>query len=383
MMKKKVLFSLTALTMMSLAACNQIGEPASQEGTGTLVIELRGAPSTKAGTDAAGNEETLKDTQIFIFNTDSGESLYRKETVTGADKTLSVTHMKAGTYTVAALSNYPALNASASGGGALNPKTRKELEDVAVNLGMCDPQNCFLLYGVTASPVTVRSDSGTEASSSASAAKADVTLRRFASRVRLVEVENELPEAYGALKVDHVFLENGYGSWTIGAAADPTGPVNWGGRKEGKASSATEGDFIQAQGDAQYPAQTFRDCGTSVARGADKAEKFNYLFYTFPNPAQQNQDNFSGPLAGTGAACVRLVVRATFEGGNGRSFYYPVTILGAGDKPLARNTSYDVRMTIRGEGVSDPNEEPKYGNLNVEIAIAPWDDGGEVINKEF
>ena len=80
---------------------------------------------------------------------------------------------------------------------------------------------------------------------------------------------------------------------------------------------------------------------------------------------------------------MRLVVRATFEGGSGKSFYYPVTILGAGDKPLARNTSYDVRMTIRGEGVSDPNEEPKYGNLNVEIAIAPWDDGGEVINKEF
>lgn len=382
-MKKKVFFTLSALTMMSLAACNQIGEQAAQEGTGTLVIELKGAPATKAGTDASGNEETLKDTQIFIFNTDSGESLYRKETVSGADKTLSVTHMKAGTYTVAALSNYQALSANAAGGGALNPKSRKELEDVAVNLGMCDPQNCFLLYGVTASPVTVNSDSGSDAATSSSAAKADVTLRRYASRVRLVEVENELPEAYGALKVDYVFLENGFGNWTVGAASDPTGPVNWGGRKEGKSSSTSGGDFIQARADAQYAAQTYRDCGTSIARGSDKAEKLGYLFYTFPNPAQKNQDNFSGPLAGTGAACVRLVVHATFEGGSGRSYYYPVTILGAGDKPLARNTSYDVRMTIRGEGVSDPNEEPKYGNLNVEIAIAPWDDGGEIINKEF
>lgn len=386
----KRLFLSLAVIAAALTACNQIDNPAVEEDEGGhLYVELRGAPVvTKADVTPLPSEVLLKDTQVFVFNDDEEKTLYRKETVTGDQKTIDIPHVKAGNYTVVAVSNYGSLS-SDDAAGNLSPRNRADLDAAVITLGMCDPTNCFVMYGATDGVVTVNANSGSSSSTTASATKAPITLQRFAVRVRLVEVENKIPTAYGDLRLDYMFLANAYGTWVLNPAASspaakPTEPVNWGGRLKGRSADQVSRTNVQAAirsaSDAMYYNSTFSALGLRVPQ--TQTLKVEQPLYSLPNPTERSQDNFNGALQETTPACLRLVLHATFDANPDKSFYYPVTIIGTGDTPVVRNTTYDVRMTIRGEGVFDPNEEPKYGNMSVEVTVEPWSDGGD-IPKEF
>ena len=179
-------------------------------------------------------------------------------------------------------------------------------------------------------------------------------------------MENAIPLAYGELKVECAFLENGLGSWNYAGNGDPSSYVNYAGRKKGKNTSADAADFIARAADADCEQLTFKALGRSVANGG--TETFDVPFYTFPNRQTASGDHFDG--ATSEAACARLVLKASY--GSGQSWYYPVTI-----ENLERNKSYDVSFIIHGPGSTDPNKKVESGSLEVVIRVDPWGAGGE------
>lgn len=382
MMKRLFLLFTLALALPWLTACNPVDPAITDEAEGTLEVRLDGLTATKASTDPTAAETVLMDTQVFLFRSADGV-LYRKEAMEGSSTSLMVKRLKADDYDVVVVCNAMSLLGEE---GILNPISKQELDDWKVTLAMCDPEKCFVMAGET-DKVTVVKNSGSSSSQSGSATKATVTVSRFASRVRLVSVRNEIPDAFGDLVIDYAFIENGYGTWTVDGRKDAAGkyavsePVNWAGRREGHSNEYITEDndiVIDAASDAMYAAQTFRDArGAVIHKGA--TESMNLTLYSLPNPAEDIEDQEDGPATTTMPAYMRLVVHATFEK-SGRGYFYPVTILGGADanKAVTRNTTYDVSLTIRGAGVDDPNNVIRHGNMEVTFTVEPWSAGSEI-----
>ena len=376
----KRFFLLIGVALLAFS-CNEV-TPVVDDTEGEMEVNILGLPATKASTEATSPETALYDTQIFLFRSEDGV-LYRKEALSGDAKTLTVKRLKADFYDVVVVCNLRELLGDE---GNLNPISREELDATALKLSMCDPEKCFVMYG-SASKVEVVKNSGSSSSQSGSAAKATVTVSRFASRVRLISVRNEIPDAFGDLTVDYAYIVNGYGTWNLGGKLTSDGllavsePVNWAGRREGHSNEyiTEENDIvIDSDEDAMYPEQTFRSAGgVLIHKGA--TEGMNLSLYSLPNPAQDITDQEDGPATTTQPAYMRLVVHATF-GNGGRGYFYPVTILGGADanKAVERNTTYDVSLTIRGAGVDDPNNVIRHGNMDVTFNVEPWGDGSSI-----
>ena len=345
-----------AVLMTCLAACNEC-ETQQEPAEGVLSVSVRNgaAFATKADTSPSGKDADLRDVQLLLFSSDG--SLYRRETFSGSSPTLTLERIKTGYYDVVAVANAPALT------DVLN---LAELTERELSLSLNDPEQGFVMYGQTSVVVT-------SAKESATAARAEITVTRHVGRVRLTTVQNGLPAAYGALQVACAFLENGFGTWNYGGTGDPSGYVNYAGRKAGKNASAVAADFISSGSDADCAALTFRSLDKTVTNGG--TETVNHPFYSFPNSLTSDGDHFSG--ATSEAACVRLVVKASYGEGDAQSWYYPVTI-----ENLERNKTYDVSFIIRGPGSPDPNQQVENGNLDVVISVDPWNDGGD-FNGDF
>ena len=348
-MKRIILFA--ACACFCAGACQTNLDPVPETGTGSLFIAVAqgGASATKSVTDTEGKEDYLKDVQVFIFQTDG--KLYHREVFPENTATRSLSGVKAGYYQLVAVANAPALTAI---------ETRSELEQQAIALSLNQPDVGFVMYGATDNSVMVNGNSDTPAS-------VTIELKRHVSRVRLTTVQNKLPADCGALKVESVFLENGLGSWTLLASADPTSYVNYAGRKTGKNTSTDETDFIVEAADAECAALTFRAPARTVTRNLTTPETFNLPFYCYPNRLASTADHFAG--ATDDVVCARLVLRVSY-GTPAESWYYPVTL-----PSMERNTSYDVSFVISGPGSKDPNQRVSNGNLEVEVTIKAWGNG--------
>lgn len=354
-MKRVFLFA--ALGLMCLAAsCNSLDTPVTETGEGTLILSFTtgNSPVTKSDTNPSGKDATIHDIQAFLFLPDG--SLYRRESLSGSELTKSLDRVKAGSYDIVAVANAPEMT-------SVQKKT--DLEQASHTLSSNDPDKGFLMYGHSEGSVTVKSDA-------ASPVKAVIAVKRYVGRVRLTSVENKLPAVYGALKVDCVFLENGFGTWNYGATGDPSDYVNYAGRKTGRNTSNDESDFIKNAADAECAALTFIAANRSVAAGS--TETFGLPFYTLPNKVTAADDHFEG--ATSGDACTRLVLRVSYGDNGAQQWYYPVTI-----PNLERNKSYDVSFIISGPGVKDPNQRVSSGNLDVVISVDPWMPGDEYEGK--
>ena len=384
-MNLKKLFLILSLPLL-LASCNEVSNVTDDDGEGVMDVSVEGLPLTKASTESYPGEMALHDTQVFLFRSADG-MLYRKEAISGDATTMTVKRLKADDYDVVVVCNMKALLGE---DGDLNPISKAELENTALTLAMCDPEKGFVMYGEQ-DGVTVTKNSGSSSGQSGSAAKATVTVSRFAARVRLISVRNEIPDAFGDLTIDYAFLENGYGTWTLDGRKSASGlyavsePVNWAGRREGHSNEFITEDnniVIDSSADAMYPDQTFRSLGGRVIhKGA--TEGIGAALYSLPNPAENITDQEDGPATTTQPAYLRLVVHATF-GNGGRGYFYPVTILGGPDinKAVTRNTTYDVSLTIRGAGVDDPNNVIRHGNIDITFTVEPWGEGSD-INKIY
>ena len=357
-MKQVFLIASCVLAMMLTASC---ADRLSETGAGSLSIVISDADglSTKASdvTELA-YEKAVNNLQIFIFE---GETLFRYEKVTSGISTLpwSTTYpdLKAGSYKVYVVANAADLGSVAS---------ETALQEQVVRLSDCRLDAAgFVMAG-----------SATAAVGGGSTATAAVSLTRFAARVRLVSIENQVPATYasgGAVTVKSVFLINALGTWNLGGGGAASEWVNLGGRAAGRQASTTRSDYIAAPSQvnpAAYQPQVFRADGSSVARGVRK-DYADYCFYSFPNAVTTDH---TGNTATTAAgALARLVVLATV---NGADWWYPVTLFKEG-KGLERNTSYDVRLILRATGSTDPNEPVGKGSLTASVSVNPWTPGAE------
>lgn len=408
-----------------LAACNNIDGPSvQQEDNGSsLVINISSGLLTKADPIfQSDDEKRIKDVQLFIFKASDG-SLYRyidtilpQASVSGSWSIKQERVNANEDYKVAVFVN----------GLSATPRVRfnteiSDIEDLhgkVIYLASSNPdggQGSFAMYGETPDPVHV----GVNAE-----APANITVRRYVSRIRLMSVQNKLPESYGQLTITKVFVINAMGKWNVdgspmstsNAAPATYGKFNWAGRKWGQSNSDGATNFIAAAADCQgsgpdastmypYGSQTFKAYTNCVidnyyTAAATSVKTFDNgngdRFYVFPNSCASDaatstgmSATFNGKMelgtdefknAATHNAPTRLVVVATFNNPNvdaGTAYYYPVVIPG-----MERNKTYDVQLVISGFGSDDPNREPAKGSINTTITVANWE-GSTSISQEI
>lgn len=357
-MKRQVLILGMMLTALLLSSCTEREFP----GTGTLSVVVSDGSGvlTKASDETSLTyEKALNNLQIFIFE---GETLFRYEKVSSGLGTLpfskTYTSLKAGAYDVFVVANLTDLG---------DVTTREALEQKAIHLSDCDRD---------AGKGFVMAGSATAVVGNGATTTAPVPLTRFASRVRLVSVKNEVPAAYaqsGAVTVKGIFLINALGSWNLGGTGAASEWVNLGGRAAGKQASSNRNDYISVKGQvnpAAYQAQVFQEDASSIANGVEKSYT-DCCLYSFPNAV--TADHTGNTATTSDGALARLVVLATV---NGADWWYPVTLFKDG-KGLERNTSYDVRLILRATGSSDPNEPVGKGDLVAEVSVNDWVPGAE------
>ena len=386
-----------------LTACNDINEPSMKEKGPSLLLNITTGISTKATTDVLPAEESIKDLQVYIFKKNGNAyELYRyidtiiNATTVPTTASWEIKGINANeAYSVCVFANglssnlkYPSF------------QNRDQLRQQAVTLASSVPGSQYTMYGETIGDIDVAANTK---------AQVNVTVQRFVSRVRLMTVQNKLPEAYGALNVKRVFVINAYDAWnmygtgtTLSSPAGITGRFNWGGQTEGGSVIASADDC--KNGSVPYGAQTFKAFSKSinnyfvekavpgatdaqantnstwVCKNGDQDAYDGVPFYVYPNAhaADPNSSTFRGPIANTVDAPTRLVVYAEITN-NGQTMgnYYPITV-----PAMERNKSYDINLLITGFGSDHPNKEPEKGSMELSVNVKPWDEG-QTIPQEY
>ena len=376
-----------AAGILALAACNEVGAAdEAKDAASKLVINVNAGLGTKATTDVLAGEEAIRDIQIYIFR-QSDNSLYRKiDTVFSTTQSRSAVRLEEyinadEEYYVAALVNGYAANPQCVYNNILSPR---ELRQQVVRLASSVPGTFFTMYGETdglsGSSRPVRVEVG-------KTANVNVTVTRFVSRVRLLTVKNQLPEAYGKLDVEKVFVINACSRWNIGGDGTVVGQFNWSG--SGNVSQriiASANDAVYAEDNTTYAygVHTYREQKTEIQNGVThefmSGGERSWPFYVFPNATADDSgsDSFRGSIGMGMQACTRLVVYASFQkGGETVRYYYPVSI-----PAMERNRSYDVNLLITGFGSEHPNKEPEKGAMSVSLSVKDWEEG-KVIDQEY
>lgn len=219
---RKTISLILATAAVSLTACNKEAQPsvndiAPEEGTIMLSVAPQDGPVTRAVnayTTAQNYESQVNRVQVFVFGTDGKINCYRDF---GTELTGSIS-ATTGAKTVYAVVNGPDLSSVG---------TLSELEAKAVDLSAnsVTASKGFLMAGRSSCTVSTGSVS------------CSVAVSRLAARVVLKSVTNNLPAAYGALKVERVFLANVAGNQSIAGTAAVSTWYNKEGRKKGRDAS--------------------------------------------------------------------------------------------------------------------------------------------------
>lgn len=351
-MIKKLIPIFAAFGLMC-ASCVEGNVPVTDgDGALSLVIEDP-AVATKAGSDTGVRtwETAVSSLDVYLL---SGGSVMRHEHFSSATPMqmpyqADVMGVQSGDYEVMVLGNAPAAAATAT--------TKAALDAIAISLDNCPLGGAGFVMSGSAGTVSVVS--GTTRTGSA-------TLSRYCSRVRLKSVRNAAP--YGSITVKGAFLENVPTSWTLAGVVNAASVGGWGnlaGRAGGYSASTSPADFIKGAGavtPVQYASHLAKFQSVGIASGATESSSFGWDMYCFPTPNGAAANDQYGPIVASSAVTARprLVVLATV---NGTDYFYPVTLATASGETLARNTSYDVELTILDTGSSDPNEPVVNGSI--------------------
>ncbi len=404
-----------AAGLMLAAACDEVQVPSADLSKGltgdlSVSVNVPEAPVTKAITDGIGSDLSVSSIQLIAYGADG--KLVRdfgyktaaaeitpdasgKVTVTAVD--LPADNSATGKpYQLAVLVNYPKLEDQLAGSTNPNP-VKMNLDNAAAGspAAPADKSLKYMQVGLkdifldkTVSKGILRFGTGSASVKPSPATNSGaVTALPVPFRAVIKEIDVELYDQSATLAVTGVFLENVMSVWDLGRNADPSVPVNLAGRVSGKSGSTSKADFIDAKADIPVDIQnmTWRD----IAWSASAVHKETYTaanapaVYGLPNATLKAADQFSGPIA-SGAALTRVVVVGTYtSNGTSEVCYYPVTIWDAASSvgPEA-GKSYDVKLKIRNKGSLDPNDEPKYGSLSIDITINGWT-GGSDLNGNF
>ena len=347
------------VSVLLFASCAILDDKKETGILSVVISDADGVVTRASEVKELSYEKAVNTLQIFIFE---GETLFRREKVDSGIGSLpwskSYGSLKTGSYKVYVVANAPDLD---------QIDTERGLNEQLIRLSDCslDGSRGFVMAGRATAVI-----------GGGAMVTASVPLTRFAARVRLASVENQVPATYaqgGAVTVKSVFLINALGTWNLAGSGSPVGWVNLGGRAAGRSASSYRGDYIASQ-EQVHPAaflqQVFRMDGSIVANGGTK-KYADCCLYSFPNLVQT--DHTGSTATEAEGAMTRLVVLATV---NGADWWYPVTLFKDGSG-IERNTSYDVRLTIRATGSTDPNEPVGKGSLSASVSVSPWIPGAE------
>lgn len=360
-MKKSIIILSAAVALMGLAAaCGEVDTPAKGD-AGALTLTINSGSATKASDNTVlPAEKAVNTLDVFIFRQDG--ALYQHlalgdMTAQGEGVwTASLTNVPAAAYTVEVIANGP------DGTAALT--TKSAVDATVITLSNCDAAAGFVMGGAENATIT-----------NGGVTNVTVPISRYCARVRIKDVNNGVPASLGLnLSVKAVYLENVYGTWSLGAGTLSQW-VNLAGRESGQNESSTPSHYIVAASQvnpAAYAAQVFFGVSSSdqnIANGDTKT--YNKYFYAMPS--DKTADHF-GPTTvaqATAGILPRLVIVA--QAGT-QTYYYPVTLF-KNSKGLERNTAYDVSVSITGMGSDDPNQPVPTGSLVASVTVSNWDTG--------
>ena len=349
---KKTIIAMAA-ACAALAACSK--EPVSsaivspsEEGVGQISFTVAGdepaeTRAVTAYTTAQTYESQVNKVQVFVFGSDGAINFYQN-LGTSTSGSISTT---AGTKTVWAVVNGPDLSTIG---------TLSALQATAVDLSA---------NSTTASTGFVMAGSSTVSVTNGGTASCAITVSRLVSRVALSTVVNKLPQSYGAITIDRVFLCNVVGNQNLAGNAAASTWYN----KNGRADESTRNAAHIIDGStykASCETLTYKGVSQSVANGAAHTPSTPYLFYSFPNSSTAAPSGFQSTFAAQRSV---LTVVATISG---KTYYYPVVLDNA---TLERNKSYTVGLTITGLGSEDPNKPVEKGSLSASITVSGWTAG--------
>jgi hypothetical protein len=396
-MKRIVLFLASAALVIAAASCNKVENPVEQSGEGeytevTFNVNVDGVDvQTRAAGNLTGSESENKLTtvDILVFEHSSGK--------------------------MAAYKQYDANQISADGGMTMKLKTDVSYTIYAfANAALYEPENITdesslleqELY-LSSDNRNINDDYGLCAMSDA-IVKAftddnmtlDITVKRIAARIRLVNVTNNLPAAAGDVTIKSVFLSNVAGSWgnvdnyecsiwynTYGRVMEVTGTgIESAGEIEvkfpviGVDGAAAELSFV-----------TFKSI-TDVSLAAGNSYTSPVSLYCYANNSENVPDGFGDPLIDD---TKKADVWRSFDGQHtmlvveteigGETYYYPIDLNkrivdNAGGCPgIERNKTYDVSLTINNYGSPDePNREISTLTAGYTVEVGEWGDGGTI-----
>ena len=341
---KKTIIAMAA-ACVALAACNKEQTLApvtpSEEGTGQITFTVAGdepaeTRAVTAYTTAQTYESQVNKVQVFVFGSDGAINFYQN-LGTATSGSISTT---AGTKTVWAVVNGPDLSTIG---------TLSALQATAVDLSA---------NSTTASTGFVMAGSSTVSVTNGGTASCAITVSRLVSRVALSTVVNKLPQSYGAITIDRVFLCNVVGNQNLAGNAAASTWYNQNGRAD--EPTRVKNHIIDGSTyKASCETLTYKGVSQSVANGAAHTPSTPYLFYSFPNSSTAAPSGFLSTFAAQRSV---LTVVATISG----KTYYAT---------LERNKAYTVGLTITGLGSDDPNKPVEKGSLTASITVSGWTAG--------
>ncbi len=360
-MKKSIIILSAAAALLGFtAACGEVDTPIKGD-VGALTLTINSGSATKASDNTVlPTEKAVNALDVFIFRQDG--ALYQHlalgdMTAQGEGVwTAALSNVPAAAYTVEVIANGP------DGTAALT--TKSAVDATVITLANCDAAAGFVMGGSESATIT---NGGTT--------NITVPISRYCARVRIKDVTNAVPASLGLnLSVKAVYLENVYGSWTLGAGTLSQW-VNLAGRAAGQNESSTPSDYITAVSQVNpsaYAGQVFYGV-PSADQGISSGDTKTYNRYFYAMPSDKSADHF-GPTTvaqATAGILPRLVIVA--QAGT-KTYYYPVTLY-KNSKGLERNTAYDVSVSITGMGSDDPNQPVPTGSLVASVTVSNWDTG--------
>ena len=357
-MKSHISGAVLAMAILSLSvSCNKLAADhddasfieAPNECSGSVRFRITGCgtPATKAsGVTATSAETAVSDVQILIFDSNGNVVSY----IDAGTSMTAVAKLKQGDYKARAVINGPDLSGT---------KTLPATEATGIALADWNsPSSDFVMGNVAAVSLSVEMNKDTEL---------DIDVSRFVSRVRLMSVANGCPAALGGIILKRAFLSNSVCNQNLAGTAAPSDWSNIYGRSSiSNRNSVIDGaSFTAVPAGLTYYAW---NGGQSVAAGSSVSPARS--FYSYPNPSSDSVTAWKSTFSET---ATRLVLVAEV---NGNDFYYPVALPG-----MERNCTYDVSVSITGEGLDDPQGDisvlKEKGTVNASITILPWTEGTE------
>jgi len=343
-MKQKTAIIIAAsaalLCSCSIDESNRTAYVQEKECVLTFALDIGEGSRTKALAPYAESqdyEKFVRNVQILIFDKDGKLNGYKNAGTATSGIEVGTT---SGQKTVWAAVNAPDLSATGS---------VDELMDIVADLSWNSKSDGFIMAGNKTCSVPGNSS-------------LSIPVHRTMSRIALTSVTNNLPAAYGDIKLDNIFLANVVGTYGLNGPADTQTWYNKMGRREDASSSSHIIDGSTSQASCQE--LTFIGTGLTIKKGSSHTPSTPYLFYCYPNGETSDNMGWSSPFT---PRKTRIVAAATIAG---TKYYYPITI----DSPES-NKSYTVSLTISGLGSSDPDIPVSKGTISFSVEIEDWGEG--------